>query len=47
VAWINTLACIILIFILALFFALPGRPLRSVPEKVEMKGDEGEEQKEG
>lgn len=42
VAWINTLACITLSFILALFFALPGRPLRSVPEKVEMKGDERE-----
>ena len=26
VAWINTLACIILSFILAIFFALPGRP---------------------
>src|SRR2546421_3478386 len=45
VAWINTLACIILSFILALFFALPGRPLRSLPEKAEMKGEEGEEQK--
>jgi uncharacterized membrane protein len=33
-AWINTLACIILSFIIALFFALPGRPLRSLPEKV-------------
>ncbi len=35
VAWINTLACIILSFILALFFALPGRPVRSLPEKGE------------
>ncbi|HCI81105.1 MAG TPA: DUF1211 domain-containing protein, partial [Ktedonobacter sp.] len=25
VAWINTLACIILSFILAIFFALPGQ----------------------
>jgi uncharacterized membrane protein len=41
VAWINTLACIILSFMIALFFALPGRPLRSLPEKVAMKGDEG------
>ena len=40
VAWFNTLACIILSFILALFFALPGRPLRSLPEKVEMEGEE-------
>lgn len=40
VSWFNTLACIILSFILALFFALPGRPVRSLPEKVEMKGDE-------
>ncbi len=41
-AWINTSACIILSFILALFFALPGPPLRSLPEKVETKGEEGE-----
>lgn len=47
VAWVNTVACIILSFILALFFALPGRSLRSVSDKVEMKDDEGEEQKEG
>ncbi len=40
VAWVNTLACIILSFILALFFALPGPTLRSLPEKVEVQGDE-------
>ncbi len=40
VAWINTLACIILCFILALFFALPGLPLHSTSEKVETQGDE-------
>ncbi len=39
-AWINTLACIILSFMLALFFALPGPTLRSLPEKVEAQGDE-------
>ncbi len=33
VAWINTLACIILSFILALFFALPDRPLRSMVQE--------------
>jgi uncharacterized membrane protein len=44
VAWINTLACIILSFIIALFFALPGRPLRSLPEKVTVAETEvGEE----
>jgi uncharacterized membrane protein len=32
VAWINTSACIILSFILALFFALPGRPVRPVTQ---------------
>ena len=37
VAWVNTLACIILSFILALFFALPGPSLRSLPEKVEIQ----------
>jgi uncharacterized membrane protein len=40
VAWVNTPACITLSFILALFFALPGRSLRSMSEKVEMKGSE-------
>ena len=39
VAWANTLACIILSFILALFFALPGPSLRSLPEKSEIQGD--------
>lgn len=29
VSWISTSACVILSFILAIFFALPGRPLRS------------------
>lgn len=33
VAWINTLACIILSFILALFFALPDRPVRSIGQE--------------
>lgn len=33
VAWINTLICILLSFILALFFALPDRPLRSVGQE--------------
>jgi uncharacterized membrane protein len=37
VAWVNTLACIILSFILALFFALPGPALLSSPEKVEVQ----------
>ncbi len=32
-AWISTLACIILSFILAIFFALPSRPPRSVVQK--------------
>ncbi len=40
VAWVNTLACIILSFMLALFFALPGPTLRSLPEKVEIRNDE-------
>ncbi|MHB8599380.1 MAG: TMEM175 family protein [Ktedonobacteraceae bacterium] len=40
VSWLNTLACIILSFILALFFALPGPTLRLLPEKVEIQGDE-------
>jgi len=34
VAWFNTLACIILSFILALFFAFPGPVLLSAPDKV-------------
>jgi uncharacterized membrane protein len=37
VAWVNTLACIILSFILALFFALPGPALLSSLEKVEVQ----------
>ena len=40
VAWFNTLACIILSSIAALFFALPGRPLRSLSQKDDMIGDE-------
>ncbi len=32
-AWINTLVCIILSFILALFFALPDRPVRSIVQE--------------
>lgn len=39
VAWVNTLACIILSFILALFFALPGPALRSLPEQIEMQNN--------
>ncbi len=38
VAWINTLACVILSFILALFFALPGRPPRELPQEREAEG---------
>ncbi len=33
VAWINTLACIILSLILVLFFALPDRPLRTIKQE--------------
>jgi uncharacterized membrane protein len=32
VGWFNTLACVILIFILALFFAVPARPLRPLTQ---------------
>jgi hypothetical protein len=39
VSFISTLASIILCFILAIFLALPGRPLRSLPETVEMKDE--------
>ncbi len=39
VAWINTLACIMLSFILALFFALPSRSLRTLSERGEMKSE--------
>jgi uncharacterized membrane protein len=35
VAFLNVPASILLCFLLALFFALPGRPLRSLPEKGE------------
>ncbi len=35
VAWFSTLACVILSFVLAIFFALPGRPPRSVVQKEE------------
>ena len=38
VAWINTLACVILSFILALFFALPGRPPRKQPQERKAEG---------
>ncbi len=34
-AWVNTLACIILSFALALFFALPVRPPRQLPQEGE------------
>ncbi len=46
VAWINTPACIILSFILALFFALPGRSLRSLSEKDATTNTREEQQKE-
>ena len=36
VAWVNTPICVILIFLLALFFAIPSRPPRSLPEKDEI-----------
>ncbi len=39
VAWVNVPACIILNALIALFFALPGRPLRSLPGTV--LGEEG------
>jgi TMEM175 potassium channel family protein len=42
VAWVNTPACIILSFILALFFALPGRPLRSLSQKEQINVTEAE-----
>jgi uncharacterized membrane protein len=38
VAWINTLACVVLSFVLALFFALPGRPLRELLQEREAEG---------
>ena len=41
-AWVNVPACISLEFILALFFAVPGRPLRSLSEKMEIQGNEEE-----
>lgn len=44
IAWINTLACILLSIALVFFFAIPGRPLPSLPQKVEMNVDEGEYQ---
>lgn len=34
-AWLYAPACIVFSFILALFFAIPGRPLRSLPENIE------------
>jgi uncharacterized membrane protein len=33
-AWISAPVCIAFNFLLALFFAVPGRPLRTMPEKV-------------
>ena len=47
VAWINTPGCILLSFILALFFALPGRPLRSLPQKEQMNVTEEELKNQG
>jgi uncharacterized membrane protein len=41
-AWVNVPVCISLEFILALFFAVPGRPLRSLPEKMEIQDNEEE-----
>ncbi len=44
----STPACIVFSFLLALFFALPGRPLRTLPERVGPKGNEDEiEQSQG
>ena len=40
VAWVNTPACVILSFILALFFALPGRPPRSLSQKEQINVNE-------
>lgn len=42
VAWISTPGCIILSFILALFFALPGRAPRSQPQKAQVEAIEEE-----
>jgi uncharacterized membrane protein len=42
VAWISTPGCIILSFILALFFAIPPRSPRSLPEKTQLEITEGE-----
>lgn len=41
-AWINVPASIVFNFLLALFFALPGRPLRTLPEKFEIKSNKAE-----
>src|SRR5437868_1436038 len=41
-AWISAPASIIFNFLLALFFALPPRPPRSLPENVLMQDTEGE-----
>jgi len=38
VAWINTLACVVLSFVLALFFALPALPPRKLPQEKEAEG---------
>ena len=39
-AFINTPICALLQFLLALFFALPGRPVRSVPQSEEVVAEE-------
>ncbi len=42
-AWISAPVCIAFSFLLALFFALPGRSLRTMPEKAGAKPTKGEE----
>ena len=42
-AWISAPVCIAFCFLLALFFALPGRPLRTLPEEARAKIVEEEE----
>ncbi len=39
-AWISAPVCIAFNFLLALFFAVPGRPLRTMPEKMRERVEE-------
>lgn len=41
-AWINAPVCIAFSFVLALFFAVPGRPLRTMPANVREKVEKEE-----